>query len=355
MTDLKKTDLAIRPGPRNLITDVAGIQVGNAADTTVRTGVTVVLPTERAIAVADVRGGAPGTRETDALRPEGLVDAVDAVVLAGGSVYGLEAASAVTNWLGAHDRGYELAPGLRKAPIVPAAILFDLANGGAKDWDHTSPYGALGITACEAASETFDLGNVGAGYGAVAGSLKGGLGSVSAVMETAGSKEPLQVGALIAANPFGSTIVPGTSVFWAALMEQDGELGGQSLSELSAQSIGQDPWAGTKAQGLAKPGTNTTIGVIATNARLTAVEAQRVATMAHDGLARAVRPVHAPVDGDTLFVLATGAREAGEPSPIDVALIGMLAADCATRALARGVYAADSLGQVKSYKETFDR
>ena len=321
-----------QPGPRNLITDVAGLTVGQAEDAGARTGVTVILPGERAVAAVDVRGGGPGTRETDALAADTLVEAVDAIVLAGGSVYGLAAADAVTAWLGARGRGFGTAttPGVPRAPIVPAAILYDLANGGDKAWGLTPPYHALGLAAARAAGPDFALGTAGAGAGAMAGALKGGLGSASIV-----SGDGYTVGALAAVNSFGSVVAPGGHAFWAAPYEIGDEFGGA-------------PWAGLRAApddwGLAKPGgaarTNTTLAVIAVNAVLSPAQAHRLAVMAQDGLARAIRPAHAPFDGDVVFVLATGERPLVEPAPFTLTRLGALAADCLARAIARGVYEA---------------
>lgn len=338
----------IRKGSLNLVTDVPGILVGNAEDERVWTGVTVILPEGRAVAAVDVRGGAPGTRETDALDPACLVDEVDAVVLSGGSVYGLDAASGVVGWLGARGRGYALGNSSLVAPVVPSAILFDLTNGGDKGWGEAPPYHALGRRACERAGREFGLGNAGAGFGARAGALKGGLGSAS-VVTGAG----VTVGAIVAANPFGSAIVPGTDRFWAAPYELDGEFGGRGWPH-SAGATAHDPLEGTKAQaaGLAASQRgNTTIGLVAVDAKLTPAEARRLAIMAQDGLARAIRPVHAPVDGDVVFALATG--RVALPAENRAALLtelGSLAADCLARAVARGVYEAESLGTAESYR-----
>jgi L-aminopeptidase/D-esterase-like protein len=344
--------MPIRPGPRNLITDVDGISVGNAQSPSVRSGVTVVLPETRALAACDVRGGAPGTRETDALDPSCLVDAIDGVVLSGGSVYGLEATSGAVAWLGARGRGFSLAGGTAPvSPVVPGAILFDLPNGGDKDWGETPPYRAWGMEACANAARDFDLGNVGAGMGAMAGNLKGGLGSASA------RDGDLQVGALIAVNAFGSAVIPGTSQFWAAPYEVAGEFGGRGWpGALPAVSEGE-PFAGSRfdAAPLA-PGGHTTIGVVATNAALTKAEARRIAIMAQDGLARALRPIHSHVDGDALFVLATGTVQLAA-APLDRLMqlmrVGSVAADCVARAVARGVYAAADLGDAVSYRSKF--
>jgi L-aminopeptidase/D-esterase-like protein len=337
----------VRKGARNLITDVDGIRVGNADDMAARSGVTVVLPDRAAVAGCDVRGGAPGTRETDALDPACLVDAVDGVVLSGGSVYGLDAASGAVAWLGARERGFRLGASPRVSPVVPAAILFDLTNGGDKEWGETPPYNRLGRMACENAGDAFALGNAGAGLGARAGALKGGLGSASAI--TAGG---FQIGALIAANPFGAVLMPGTDRFWAAPCEMDAEFGGRGWPAEMKNLAGADPLTGSKGE--AAPGGNTTIGCVALNADLTPAEARRVAIMAQDGLARAIRPIHTPVDGDVIFVLATGAVALGaESRPRLIAELGTVAADCVARAVARAVYEAENLGDAVSYRSRF--
>lgn len=321
-----------RPGPRNLITDVPGLKVGQAHDAAVRTGVTVILPDERAVCACDVRGGGPGTRETDALSPENLVEAVDAVVLSGGSVYGLAAADGVAAALGAQGRGFVLrqAPGVPPSPVVPAAILYDLANGGDKAWGEAPPYRALGVSALGAAGEDVALGTVGAGFGAMAGSLKGGLGSASIV-----AGDGIVVGALVAVNSFGSVVAPGGRAFWAAPYEIDGEFGGLGSAGLAAAP---EDWGLAKAE--ANPRANTTIACVATDVALTPAQARRVAIMAQDGLARAIRPVHSPFDGDVVFVLSTARRPLAEPAAFTVARIGALAADCLARAVARAVYEA---------------
>ena len=320
------------PGARNLITDIPGLKVGQSSDERARSGVTVILPDDRAVAAVDVRGGAPGTRETDALAADTLVEAVDAIVLAGGSVYGLAAADAVTAWLGARGRGYGmvLRPGVPKAPVVPAAILYDLSNGGEKDWRLEPPYRALGLAAVEAADIDFALGSAGAGAGAMAGALKGGVGSASAV-----THDGYTVGAVVAVNSFGSVVAPGGRAFWAAPYELNGEFGGVALGGSRA---GPDDWGLAKAD--ARRGANTTIACVATDAVLTPAQARRVALMAQDGLARAIRPVHAPFDGDVVFALSTGRRALIEPTDLTLTRLGSLAADCLARAVARGVYEA---------------
>jgi len=321
-----------RPGARNLITDVPGLKVGQAQDEGRRTGVTVLVPDSRAVCACDVRGGAPGTRETDALAPENLVEAVDAVVLSGGSVYGLAAADGVAAWLGARGRGYGLAQiaGVPVSPVIPAAILFDLANGGDKAWGETPPYRALGMTAVAGAAEDFALGTAGAGYGAMAGALKGGIGSASVV-----TGDGMAVGAIVAVNCWGSVTAPGGRTFWAAPYEIGDEFGGLGAGGLAA---GPEAWGLAKSPDDAR---NTTIACVATDVALTPAQAKRVAIMAQDGLARAIRPIHAPFDGDVVFAISTALR----PMPEDaadyaVARLGALAADTLARAVARAAYEA---------------
>jgi L-aminopeptidase/D-esterase-like protein len=325
------TPSSARPGPRNLITDVPGLKVGQAHDAAVRTGVTVILPDARAVCAGDVRGGGPGTRETDALAPENLVEAVDAVVLSGGSVYGLAAADGVTAWMGAQGRGFVVstAPGVPPSPVIPGAILFDLANGGDKGWGLEPPYRALGMAAAQAAGDDFVLGTQGAGYGAMAGALKGGVGSTSIVADG------ITVGAICAVNSWGSAVAGDGRTFWASPFEVGGEFGGLGPGGLVTAP---DDWGLAKLA--AQPRANTTIACVATDAALTPAQAKRVAVMAQDGLARALRPAHAPFDGDVVFALSTAAQPLPEPAALSVARIGALAADCLARAVARGVYEA---------------
>ncbi|MFZ4603501.1 MAG: P1 family peptidase [Caulobacterales bacterium] len=338
-----------RPGARNSLTDVPGVLVGCAADVSARTGVTVIAPEMRAVCAVDVRGGGPGTRETDALAAENLVDAVDAVVLSGGSVYGLAAADGVASALGAAGRGYRVSatPGVPPSPIVPAAILFDLSNGGDKAWGAAPPYRDLGAAAFAAAGAEVPLGNAGAGYGAVAGALKGGQGTASIV-----TPDGFVVGALACVNSFGSVVQPGTRAFWAWPFEIDGEFGGaRPWDEGPPPPLTPEDW------GLAKrnPGArqNTTIGLVAVNADLTPAEARRMAQMASAGFARAIRPVFAPFDGDVVFALATGGASlgVGPERPFALARIGSLAADALARAVARGVHAADPLGAAPAWRD----
>lgn len=328
-------------GPRNSITDVPGIKVGNAGDFDLRSGVTVLLPDEPAVAAVDLRGGGTGTRETALLEPSASVERVDAVVLSGGSAFGLDAAGGVTGWLAERGRGFPV--GGAAVPIVPSAILFDLQNGGNKDWGANSPYRQLGRAAVEAAAAgglEFQLGNAGAGIGATAGVLKGGLGTASVV-----SRDGVTVGALAAVNPVGSAVMPGSSVFWAWWLERNGEFGGQMppCGDLQRDLEYSFP------KGAAE---NTTLVAVATDMALTKAQAQRVAIMAQDGLPRAINPVHTPLDGDAVFVLSTARRPMTDPIG-QMAAIGSLAADCVARAITRGVYEAETLGQAVSYRDRF--
>ena len=323
-----------RPGPKNALTDVAGLKVGNAEDHTVVTGVTAIVCDPPAVCAAAVAGGGPGTRETDLLGAGTLVEAVDAIVLSGGSSYGLASADGVATALGAEGRGYGLTdrPGVPKSPIVPGAILYDLANGGDKDWGREPPYRNLGMLAYGAAADTFELGKTGAGLGANAGNLPGGLGTASIV------SDGITVGALAAVNCFGSAVMPGTDAYWAWPFEEDREFGGKRPP--ADFSTPADDLRGTKLD--PQPGQNTTIACIATDAVLTPYQAQRVADMALSGFSRAIRPVFAPFDGDAVFVLATGTgADLSSDTGILLTKLGEFAAGTLARSIARGVYEAN--------------
>ena len=315
------------PGPRNLLTDVAGLTVGHADDARLRSGVTVILCDEPTVAAVHVQGGAPGTRETDLLAPENTVRAVDALVLSGGSAFGLDSASGVQAYLRARGRGFAVGP--HRIPIVPAAILFDLGETG---WDRYPPYRELGFAACETAGSDFALGTAGAGTGATTARLKGGLGSASAVLPNG-----VTVAALVAVNALGSPTVGSSRHFWAAPFELGAEFGGLGLPA---------PWPEDAADPVTKfgpaPGGNTTIAVIATDAALDKAGAKRLAIAAHDGFARALWPAHTDFDGDLVFALATGGRGI-TPTGADAVLLGAAASAVMARAIARGVYEARSM------------
>lgn len=317
----------MKPGKRNMITDVPGLRVGNAEDRRIKTGVTVLTADKPFVAAVDVMGGAPGTRETDLLDADKLVEAVDALVLSGGSAYGLDAASGVTDALRADGRGFPVGPAL--VPLVPAAILFDLLNGGAKDWDE-NPYRGLGKAAYQSASQDFAIGSHGAGTGALTADCKGGLGSASLVLENG-----VTVGALVGVNPHG-TVQTVNGHLWAAPFEINSEFGGK----------GPDPSGGLvyeleskKAEAFINRA-NTVISIIATDAALTKSQAKRIAVMAQDGIGRAVVPSHSPYDGDLVFAASTGERPLGADIAKDIMEIGAAAAHCLARAIGRGVYEA---------------
>ncbi|WP_417262888.1 P1 family peptidase [Celeribacter sp.] len=311
---------------QNLITDVRGVLVGNAASPTLKSGVTVLTSDTPFTASVSVMGGAPGTRETDLLAPDKLVDRVDALVLSGGSAFGLEACGGVAEALRRAGRGFQA--GTMSVPIVPGAILFDLMNGGEKDWTQ-NPYRELGEAAYRNAATTFDIGTEGAGYGALTGTLKGGLGSASARVGE------ITVGALVAVNPVGSVTPENSRHFWAAPFEQSGEFGGLGADPSSGHSGA--PF-GHKIAALQQ--TNTTIAIVATDAKLTKAECYRLSVAAHDGIARAIVPAHTPFDGDLVFGLSTGIVDLPEDRATTLAHIGAVAATSLARAIARGVHAA---------------
>jgi L-aminopeptidase/D-esterase-like protein len=325
-----------RPGTRNLITDIAGLSVGQATDERARTGVTVVLCGSEWAAGVDVRGGGPGLRETEVLAPENLVGRAHAIVLSGGSVFGLAAADGVVSALSVRGVGLHLRADSLAIPIVPCAVLHDLANGGEKDWGSTPPYRDLGLRALSSAGLDVGLGAIGAGRGAMAGLANGGIGSSSLDLG-----DGLVVGALVAANAVGSALMPDGKTYWAWPFELDREFGGVAPPATIMDTSDPVPDNSRLAHlGRLQAGLNTTIGVIATTADLTTAECKRVAMMAHDGIARAIRPAHTPFDGDTIFALASAAVTIGRPAvrAAQLARIGSAAADCMTRAIARAVH-----------------
>lgn len=321
----KRDDHAIMSEARNLLTDVAGLSVGHAEDLRLGSGVTVIAFDSPAVASVCVLGGAPGGRDTDLLAPHNTVEAVDAVVLSGGSAFGLDAAGGVQAALREQGRG--LAIGSVRIPIVPQAILFDLTNGGDKDWGRFSPYRDMGYAAANAIGTDFGLGSVGAGAGATTSTVKGGLGSASAM-----TSHGHTVAAIVAVNAVGSPLIGTGPWFWAAPYEQESEFGGRGWPNSFDAAL--------RVKG--GPGTSTTIGLVATDAVLTKAQANRLAIMAHDGFARAIVPAHAPLDGDTIFSASTGLRVMNEPI-LELTEIGHTAALVMARAIARGVYEATAL------------
>ncbi|HEX2552360.1 MAG TPA: P1 family peptidase [Microvirga sp.] len=329
-------------GLLNLITDVDGVRIGNAQDERVATGVTVALFDEPAVASCAVQGGAPGTRETDLLEPDRTVPAIHAIVLGGGSAFGLDAAGGVQSLL--RERGIGFPVGPVRVPIVPQAICFDLLNGGDKEWGRHAPYRDLGYAAASAAAhDTFALGTAGGGYGATTVDLKGGLGSASAVTESGHT-----VGALVIVNALASAVIGGGPHFWAGGLEEGAEFGGLGWPERVTPAMRRLAWKGG-------PQPATTIALVATDAALTKAQAKRLAVVAHDGLAKALRFAHAMFDGDTVFAAATGRRPLGDEAT-DLIRLGATAADCLARAIARGVYEATALpfpGALPAWRDRF--
>ncbi len=326
---------------RNSITDIAGVSVGHAGDAKLGSGSTVVLFDKPVVASVDVRGGGPGTRETALLDPAQTVEGIDAIVLSGGSAFGRDAASGVQAYLREIGRGFRIRDAV--VPIVPGAIMFDLLNGGDKNWGRYPPYREFGYAAAQSAGADCALGSVGAGLGATTATLKGGVGSASATM--AGG---VTVAAVVVVNAVGSVVVGDGPHFWAAPFEQGQEFGGCGWPKAMAPSD-------LKIRAKGGPQENTTIGLIATDARLSKAQCNRLAVMAQDGLARAIYPVHTPLDGDTIFAAATGAKPLADAT-YGLAELGMLAANVMARAVARGVYEATALpfaGALPSWKDKF--
>ena len=326
-------------GRRNSLTDVEGLLVGHYASRRHTCGVSVILCPQGAVAGVDVRGAAPATRETDLLAPLNLVEQVQAVCLSGGSVYGLAAADGVVRWLASQGLGFPLEQG-QVAPIVPAAAFFDLGRGR----QYVPPIQASwGLKACQAANDgPVPLGCQGAGISALAGGLKGGLGSASEVLDNG-----LTAAALVVVNSLGSVIDPASGLPWEARLELAGELGAGSRRAVRLP----EPAPGQPAQ-------NTTIGVVATDAILTKAQAQKLAQMAHDGLARAIRPAHTMFDGDTIFCLGTGRRALPSTPGFfqgaqaqALSELGRALADCFSRAVLRGVLAAQTLAGMTAWRD----
>lgn len=337
------------PGPSNLLTDVPGLAVGHCHDMRLRSGVTVILPSSPARAAADIRGGGPGTRETETMADVGVVNELHALVLSGGSAFGLDAATGVQSFL--REKGIGFPVGGARVPIVPQAILFDLLNGGDKNWGLHPPYRDLAYEAASSASAQFALGTAGAGFGATVAQgqpgqrMMGGVGSASLIRD-----DGLAIGTLAAVNAAGTVTIADTPNFWAAPFEIGSEFG-----ELG--SLPRIPDTAQRPILKGTPGQNTTLAVIATNASLTKPELKRLAIMAQTGLAKAIVPVHTPLDGDIVFALSTAARDL-QNRLFDLTEIGAYAANTLARAVARGVYEAGAVqdaADVPAYRDLFTR
>jgi L-aminopeptidase/D-esterase-like protein len=326
---------------RNLITDVPGLRVGHAGDANLGSGATAIVFDAPVVASVDVRGGGPGTRETALLDPAQTVEGIDAIVLSGGSAFGLDAASGVQAYMREQGRGFRIRDAL--VPIIPAAIMFDLLNGGDKNWGRYPPYRELGYEAAKIAAIDLALGSFGAGLGATTANLKGGVGSASAL-----TNDGITVGALVVVNAVGTTVIGDGPHFWAAPFEHNNEFGGRKWpAQISPADLA------LRAKG--GPAENTTIAVIATDAKLNKSQCNRLAVMAQDGFARAIYPVHTPLDGDVIFAAATGAKPLEDPY-YGLAGLGMLAANVMARAIARGIYEATALpfsGALPSWRDRF--
>lgn len=326
---------------KNLITDVPGLRVGSADDARLASGVSLVLFDAPAAAGIATFGGAPALRDGALLAPEMTVEKVDALVLSGGSAYGLDAPGGVMAYLAERGRGY--AAGGTHVPICPGAALFDLTHGGDKAWGRRSPYADLAYAAAENAGPDFKLGTTGAGFGATTYDIKGGLGSASAV-----TSRGFKVGALVAVNAIGRATRGTSRHFWAAAYERDDEFGG----------LGEGPRADDAfTLALKSDPANTTIAIVATDAAFDKTRMTRIAIMASGGLALAIRPAFAPPDGDIVFAAST-ARASGAPDWRDLTEIGALAAECLARAIARGVYEATALpfaGAKPSWQDRYGR
>jgi L-aminopeptidase/D-esterase-like protein len=316
---------------KNLLTDIEGVRVGHADDSSLASGVTAILFDQPAVAAIDIRGGGPGVRDDALLDPVNTVERIDAITLSGGSAFGLDAGGGVQAWLAEQGRGFAIREA--RIPIVPGAVVFDLLNGGDKAWGRFAPYRDLGYQAAAAAGTEFALGSVGAGLGATTATLKGGLGSASAV-----TADGITVAALAVVNAVGSVTVGDGPWFWAAPFEVDDEFGGRGLpasftSDMLAMRI--------KGGAAATAVENTSLALVVTDAILSKAQAKRLAMVAQTGMARAIYPVHLPLDGDVVFAAATGAKPI-EPL-VGLSELGMAAANVLARAVARGVYHATAL------------
>ena len=329
---------------KNLLTDIAGVRVGHADDAKLASGVTAIIFDRPAVAAIDVRGGGPGTRESTLLDPANTVESIDAIALGGGSAFGLDAAGGVQAWLAEHGRGFAVRGTV--IPIVPGAIIFDLLNGGDKSWGRFAPYRDLGYAAAAAAATEFALGSAGAGLGATTANFKGGLGSASA--QTPGGAK---VAAIAVVNAVGSVTVGDGPWFWAAPFEVGDEYGGRGQPTSFTPDMLRMRLKGAAD---ATSVENTTLALVVTDAALSKGQAKRLAMIAQTGMARAIYPVHAPLDGDVVFAAATG-EKAVDPLA-GLTELGMIAANVTARAIARGIYTATALpfpGALPSWQDRF--
>jgi L-aminopeptidase/D-esterase-like protein len=329
---------------KNRLTDISGVRVGHADDRKLASGTTAIVFDEPAVAAIDVRGGGPGTREGILLDLANTVERIDAIAFSGGSAFGLEAGGGVQAYLAEQGRGF--AVGGARVPIVPGAIVFDLLNGGDKNWGRFAPYRELGYAAAAAATTDFSLGSVGAGLGATTANLKGGIGSASA-----STSDGTKVAALAVVNAIGSVIMGAGPHFWAAPFERDHEFGGRGWPSASGPDITDVRLKGGR---MATPIESTTLAVVVTDAILTKAQAKRLAMIAQTGFARAIYPVHSPLDGDVVFAAATGAKSIDPLAGLTE--LGAIAANVVARAIARGVYEATSLpfaGALPDWKTKF--
>lgn len=332
---------------KNLLTDIPGVRVGHADDAALASGVTAIIFDQPAVASIDIRGGGPGTRDGALLDPVNTVERIDAIALSGGSAFGLEAGGGIQAWLAEHGRGFAVGDAL--IPIVPGAVQFDMLNGGNKKWGRFPPYRDLGYTAAAAATNgVFALGSIGAGLGATTANFKGGIGSASAT-----TTDGIRVAAIASVNAVGSVNVGDGPWFWAAPFEIGSEFGGRGLPpSFTPDMLAMRLKGGPAATAIE----NTTLAVVVTDAILTKAQVKRLAIISQTGFARAIYPVHAPLDGDAVFAAATCEK------PVDplygLTELGAVAANVVARAIARGVYEAKALpfaGALPSWKMRFEK
>ena len=347
------------PGFKNLITDVSGVQVGHAEDYKIGTGVTVITGDNPFSAAVDVRGGGPGTRETDMLSLENSIGRADAIVLSGGSAYGLDASSEIQDLLRDDGKGYQLGKAI--IPLVPSAVIFDLNindNPHVNKIGHRSPWRNLANQAYKSCSNNFLLGSYGAGCGATTATLKGGQGSSSWKQKYSNGQE-YTVGAIVINNAVGNPLLNKGPCFLSGYLEINKEFGGYGTSNENFDHVIRSkrlPRSIGIADTFNQISSNTVIGVVATDAPLSRINLKRLAIMAHDGIAKSLSPAHTPMDGDTIFAISTHQNNKSELDNIDILAMGSRISDCVARACNRAVYEAVSTIKSKpTWKELFRR